>query len=262
MLSLLIAGGSFGFQEMQKRQIVEKRATPGDPPPGCNITPPTNVRVTNIAGTTATLKWNPGTGGNYVKLFVSTSSDPTGNCNRLPNKQTDKHCVVNENGKLINGDPNHADIPAVPSEYAITGMQPSIKYYVRMMMWKESGCDYAAPIISFTTEPPSPSPSPSPSTSCVDLTKNKATPTMGDTVNFTCEANFTPSAAISPVAYFRYSTDNGATFTNVGSGVAVNSTTLKASQDVLINKVGDWEVQCRVCTDSTATACTAWGLAQ
>lgn len=145
-------------------------ATPGPPPAGCEITPPTNLNITNIAANTATLNWTPGSGGNYVKVWVSTSSDPTGNCNRLPNKTTDSVCVVNENGVAQGNDPNHANIPATPGSYNITGMQPNTTYYIRMMQWKESGCDYAAPVISFvtgsggTTASPTPSPLPSPAT--------------------------------------------------------------------------------------------------
>ncbi|MDZ4229193.1 MAG: fibronectin type III domain-containing protein [Patescibacteria group bacterium] len=269
MFLLLLGGAWFGTKEVQKRQIVEKRATPGPPPAGCAITPPTNLTITNITANSAALNWTPGTGGNYVKLFVSSASgSPTTDCGRLPNKTTDSICVANENGKPIGNDPNHADIPAVPSTYQVTGMTPNTTYYWRIMMWKESGCDYAAPISSFTTTSlspspspspgtsPSPSPSPSPSISCTDLTSNKVAPAMGDTVNFTCKANFSAAA---PVAIFRH---------NVNGGSFVESATLplnaagEAGLSLAIDKNGDWLVQCRVCTDSTATTCTAWGLAQ
>lgn len=108
---------------------------------------------------------------------------------------------------------------------------------------------------------PSPSPSPESSFACVDLTKNKTAPTIGDTVTFTCEATF---SGIDPVAFFRYSSDNGTTFSNPlpEGGLAVNPATNNASYDITINKTGDWEVQCRLCSDLTTTAtCTAWGKA-
>lgn len=150
-LFILTIGVLAGVILTQNTQDIRKEATPGDPPPGCNINPPTNINVTNITATTATLNWTPGTGGNYIKLWVSSNSNPTIDCLRLPNKVTDSICVANENGRLINGDSNHADIPAVPSTYQVTGMSPNTTYYWRIMMWKESGCDYAAPTISFTT---------------------------------------------------------------------------------------------------------------
>lgn len=78
---------------------------------------------------------------------------------------------------------------------------------------------------------------------------------MGDTVNFTCKANFSAAA---PVAIFRH---------NVNGGSFVESATLplnaagEAGLSLPIDQTGDWEVQCRVCTDSTATICTDWGQA-
>ena len=106
---------------------------------------------------------------------------------------------------------------------------------------------------------PSPSPSPSPSASCVDLTSNKTAPTMGDMVTFTCQgANFSSAA---PVAQFRTSYNGGATFNTPASPKPINLTTNQATEQFTISQTGDWEVQCRVCTDSTTTTCTAWGLA-
>lgn len=114
------------------------------------------------------------------------------------------------------------------------------------------------------TPTPNPSPSPSPlvGLACVDLTKNTAAPKMGDNVTFTCESS--AATGMSPVAWFRYSTDNGVNFSGAvpTAGIAINTSTHKASYDITIDKTGDWEVQCRVCTDSTATTCTAWGKAQ
>jgi len=109
---------------------------------------------------------------------------------------------------------------------------------------------------------PHPSASPNPSVACVDLTKDVDTPKVGDEVTFSCEASF--SSTSNPVAFFRYSRNGGTSFSGglPTGGVAVNATTHQASYNITIDQVGDWEVQCRVCTDSTATACTAWGLAQ
>ncbi len=107
---------------------------------------------------------------------------------------------------------------------------------------------------------PSPSPSPSPTMACVDLTKGTTTPKKGDKVTFTCEGSM---SGVSPVAFFRSSTDNGTTFGSAvpAGGVAVNASTKKASYDITIDTIGNWVVQCRVCTTAAAATCTAWGQA-
>ena len=103
---------------------------------------------------------------------------------------------------------------------------------------------------------PSPTPSPTSSYSCVDLTKDKAAPTMGDTVKFTCEANF---SAVNPVAFFRHNVDGGSYTTS--TAVNVDLTSKLATYSATINQAGAWLAECRVCTDSSATSCTAWGQA-
>jgi hypothetical protein len=115
-----------------------------------------------------------------------------------------------------------------------------------------------------TSPSPSPSasasPSPSPTLGCIDLTSDEASPSAGDEVTFTCEANF---SGMSPVAFFRYSSDNEATWSSAvpASGVAINATTHKASHNITINRAGDWAIQCRVCASAAAASCTAWGQA-
>ncbi len=119
----------------------------------CAATPPSGLTVTNISPTSVKLSWTPGT-GNYVKLWVSSNpaGNPTADCGRLANKVTDTVCRANENGSLINGDPDHADIPSSTTSYTVTGLTPNTKYYFRMMMWIVSGCDREAPTINFTTQ--------------------------------------------------------------------------------------------------------------
>lgn len=127
-----------------------------------------------------------------------------------------------------------------------------------------SGCDQeatAAEVLPSPSPSPgvSPSPSPSPSLACVDLTKNTDSPKMGDTVTFTCQGvNFSSAA---PVAQFRTSFNGGTTFNNPASPKPINLTTGKATEQFIVSQTGDWEVQCRVCTDNTTTTCTAWGKA-
>lgn len=116
----------------------------------CSATGPTNLKVENITATSAKLTWTPGT-GNYVKIWVATGSDPTATCNPLPNKTTNTACVVNENGSLIGGDSNHADIPSTTTSWTVNNLTPNTTYYWRMMMWVVSGCDAAAPTVSFKT---------------------------------------------------------------------------------------------------------------
>ena len=117
--------------------------------------------------------------------------------------------------------------------------------------WPQDACK------AFTKMGTAVSPSPNPTISCTDLTKDKTTPTMGDTVTFTCEANFN---AVSPVAFFAHKIGVG-NFTFDPTAYPINSTTKKANKQMTINQVGDWNVQCRVCTDSSQTTCTVWGQA-
>ncbi len=123
--------------------------------------------------------------------------------------------------------------------------------------WDESGCNQQN---ENPPSSPSPSPSPSPTMACVDLTKGTTTPKKGDKVTFTCEGSM---SGVSPVAFFRSSTDNGTTFGSAvpAGGVAVNASTKKASYDITIDTIGNWVVQCRVCTTAAAATCTAWGQA-
>lgn len=106
------------------------------------------------------------------------------------------------------------------------------------------------------TSETSPSPSPNPNVSCIGLTSNKTAPTMGDTVNFTCKADFSAAA---PVAIFRHNISGGSYIES--AQLPLNSSG-EAGYSLTVNQTGNWSVQCRVCTDSTATTCTAWGQAQ
>jgi len=78
--------------------------------------------------------------------------------------------------------------------------------------------------------------------------------THGTTETFTCSASF---SATSPVAYFHHSVND--TMIATSSAVAIDSTTNQATYDITLDQYGDWEVQCKVCTDSTASSCTSWG---
>lgn len=126
---------------------------------------------------------------------------------------------------------------------------------------ESESCACASPSPSPSPTPtPTPTPSPSPSpTVCVALTKDTVAPKLNDTVTFTCTgANFSSAA---PVAQFRTSFDDGVTFNTPTSPKAINLTTNTATEQFIISQTGDWEVQCRVCTDNTTTTCTAWGKA-
>jgi len=92
------------------------------------------------------------------------------------------------------------------------------------------------------------------------LAKDKPTPTLGDEVTFTCEASF---SAVEPVAFFRYSSDAGIIYSEAEpiGGVPINLTNNKAAHIITADKIGDWVVQCKVCTDDTAASCTTWGQA-
>jgi hypothetical protein len=78
----------------------------------------------------------------------------------------------------------------------------------------------------------------------------------GETETFSCEASF---SAVEPVAFFRYNIDGG-TYTE-SAAIPISSNTNRASYEIEINQYGDWLVQCRVCSDETATDCTEWGQA-
>ena len=124
---------------------------------------------------------------------------------------------------------------------------------------KDDGCPPGgSPSPSPSASPsPSPSPSASPTLACVDLTKNKTAPTLGDKVIFTCEATF---SAPHPVAQFRWKVDEGEWIIEEPDN-QMDPITHKASTEGDIYKVGVWTWQCRVCTDSTKTTCTIWGQA-
>lgn len=104
---------------------------------------------------------------------------------------------------------------------------------------------------------PSPSPSPSPSTttamSCTGISKNVATPEIGDKVTFTCAGSTTPASLGISLAYnFRYNINSG----NWQTLANKTSTTAELSVDAC----GTYAVQCRACltTAGTTTCDPVW----
>src|SRR3989344_1910611 len=102
-----------------------------------------------------------------------------------------------------------------------------------------------------------PSPSSTANTcSCVDLTKKTEAPVLGDTVEFKCDEK---SSANNPVAFFRHRVDGG----DYTKSLAINLNDSKnAKYSITIDRAGDWQVQCRICTNANANNCTAWGEAK
>jgi len=106
---------------------------------------------------------------------------------------------------------------------------------------------------------PSPSPSPGSELSCVELRSDTDPIEYGNLVTFTCEGSF--SSVTAPVAYFKYSVDDGASYTVLPSAYAIDLVTNTATMSMEIDQYGEWRVQCRVCEDNTAASCTTWGQA-
>lgn len=306
MALLLIGGGWFGFQEMQTRQIVEKRAGacaahpcgPGyqcDGSGGCipkgttdeqvksgevkSIDPPEEpwrdpdgdgVSKPNDNGGCPTDTYQCGGGGlafdfclskglgksciesaleqGYTVPIAQGSGDygsQTWFCKtRPPNGAS---CDGNHGGILRNDLNSGSCFCGVLQVDTPTGF----KSY-------QSNCGCGGNDQETTVT--SPSPSPGPGLACVDLTANTAAPKLNDTVTFTCQGVNLSSAA--PVAQFRTSFDGGTVFNSPTSPKPINLTTNQATEQFTVSQVGNWEVQCRICTDSTVTTCTAWGLAQ
>ncbi|MFC1627300.1 immunoglobulin domain-containing protein [Patescibacteria group bacterium] len=124
------------------------------------------------------------------------------------------------------------------------------------------GIDFQIPCSPDTPDtpsspPPTPTPPPSDEYSCVNLEGDPSTVQLGDTVTFSCTAAF---SGYSPMAYFRYSSDGGVTYTD-DPGVYDLTVNNPAQMSLLIDDYGDYVVQCRVCTDAGQTNCTGWGQA-
>jgi len=92
--------------------------------------------------------------------------------------------------------------------------------------------------------------------SCVALTKDSSAPKVNDTINLTCEANFSSG---SPVAYFRYQAPGSGNFVEDSNSYPINSSSHKATKSAQVSTVGAWVWQCRVCTNTSKTTCTDWG---
>lgn len=104
---------------------------------------------------------------------------------------------------------------------------------------------------------PSPSPLPPPGgVVCGSLGKDVGAPQLNQTVVFTCTGNF---SAVDPVYEFRHRVGSGS-YTVVPGTPSTDKT--RATAQISINQAGDWQVQCRVCTDASKTSCTTWGQAQ
>ncbi|MCX6816982.1 MAG: hypothetical protein NTZ93_03890 [Candidatus Beckwithbacteria bacterium] len=94
----------------------------------------------------------------------------------------------------------------------------------------------------------------------MELTKNTANPKLNDAVPFVCNAGY---SSPSLVAFFRYSTNGGSTYSDrlPTNGVVINPGAYRAYYTITIGQIGNWVVQCRICTSAAATTCTAWGQA-
>jgi len=118
----------------------------------------------------------------------------------------------------------------------------------------------SAPTREFMTDgegpPPPPPPPPPGRVVCGSLSKNVSVPELSQTVTFTCVGNF---SAVNPVYEFRHRVDSGSYTVVPGTP---NTSKTAATTQVIINQVGAWEAQCRVCTSPAKTSCTTWGQAQ
>jgi len=92
---------------------------------------------------------------------------------------------------------------------------------------------------------------------CVNLDQNVDEIELGDEVTFSCESSF---SGYEPVAYFRYSSDDGDNWTEEGTAHDLTSAN-PAEMSLTIDEYGDWIVQCQICTDDTQETCTEWGQA-
>lgn len=316
MALLLIGGGWFGFQEMQKRQIAEKRAgacaaNPCGPGLRCDGSGGCIPRDTP-EGKEGEVKsipppkepWKDPDGDGVSKQSESVSGCPGDTYTCGGAGATFSFCLSKSLGKTCNesaleqgytvpiggGGPGLGGWRCIVGQKGYTGKEPCVwnnsvqdvgcnlpncfcgtvqidngcGSSIAGTYKSECGCEgkdqggTAAAVLPGPSPSPgvSPSPSPSPSVSCIDLTSNKTAPTMGDTVNFTCKADFSAAA---PVAIFRHNISGGS-YTE-SAQLPLNSSG-EAGYSLTVNQTGNWSVQCRVCTDSTATTCTAWGQAQ
>lgn len=256
-LMLLIGGVVYlSRQLVQQRQVAEQQAEEGpcsESGASCNYPPGFSSCGEWECAQKEGCKW---TSGNRCQRDEGPRKCPNGQpkiCSDPP-----EYSCVNCGG--ANWTPNSVkqcildNWPSKPAGVCSPGV---IKF-------QQCSCDLASPSPTPSPSPdvsPGPSPSPVVGLACVDLTKDTAAPKVGDAVTFTCESS--AATGMSPVAFFRYSTDNGVNFSGAVpvAGIGVNPTTHKASYDITIDKTGDWEVQCRVCTDSSAASCTDWGQA-
>jgi hypothetical protein len=273
MAVLLIGGAIFGVSEVQKRQVAEQKAWDGPDVPEC-----TNQTVNN---------------NNVIEgCILETCTNPVAESSGYPDcvewgavcriKDCDKNGVRK---KCPNGQPPICTNPpvyfcvscssnianAILTCYNANFPNQFVSYGdgycpIGQFKFQECTCNIVAspsPSPSGSPEPSpspsvSPSPSPSPELSCVGLTKDIAAPVLNSAVTFTCEANF---SGTSPIAYFSHSLNGSPTYIIDPIAYPIDITTKTASKTMTINQLGSWNVQCRVCTDTTATTCTTWGLA-
>ncbi len=262
MMMLLIGGAWFGVSEVQRRQTVEQKAWEGSKVPECSD----DQQIGANQVVEGCILENVDDSGNHTAVcrLKDCGGDGPRQCpNGQPRVCSDPpqyYCDCNskaELGKIAQCvDKNWPYKLALNKDGFCSNNQ---------LKFQDCSCGEASPSPTPSPTPtptPTSTPSPSPVTglACVDLTKNTPTPKVGDKVTFTCGAGWNNMP--NPVAFFRVSTDNGTTFGSaLPSGGVPYTTTGFVNYDITIDKTGDWEVQCRVCTDSTATTCTTWGKA-
>lgn len=189
----------------------------------------------------------PSTGsGNFVgcESDLGLGSDPTKNCYVRAGSTDGGACVVECFSETLSCALRGGTTPT-PTATATTG--PTINPTTNPTSNPTSG-----PTTNPTSSPtdtPTSGPTTTPSTfACLSIDSNVETPSIGDSVNFTCQADGVVSLVTS--YRFRYRVDGG-TFQDIG----ISTSEISQSVDILIDQPGLYEVQCAACSD---TECTEW----
>jgi len=252
VLALLVGGVVVGRNVVEERQVVESEALRPETETQC-----TNAGCTGVKG--QYWKWVKIDGVWQCKKRKSQTEcqdleDENQGCGTLSGGACDGKYVGEECEKgNIDGTCIHS--PGSHPDAVLSGEMPCT-CQIEDQPLTASPTPMPTPT-PFPTPTPSATPSPGPGLSCVGLSSDTDPIEYGDVVTFTCEGSF--SSVTAPVAYFRYSVDSG-TYTVLPSAYAVDLVSNTASTDITVDEYGEWNVQCRVCEDDTATAsCTAWG---
>lgn len=143
ILLTIILGGVAIFTAIKLYQ--QRQQTLNRPKAAGCVQPTTNLSVSNVTTTSATLNWVSGSDAKYEFLIVGTSTSPINDCNTAAGRENSPTCIA------IYDDATATHILPSQTSLTLNNLKPGTRYSWKMWSWKYSGCDSGTAVQSFIT---------------------------------------------------------------------------------------------------------------